>query len=310
MRNKHEGQRKRGSVSRARHVVQAVAFAVFLLPVLAVGWGLFGQVTGGEDAFGAVPADQLLYGSFSASSLFGIPLVDPFAALEAIAAAKSFTAGLLLGMLPILVLYGLVRGRAFCGWVCPMNLVLEIVDWLCGKLHIRVQERVLPRHAKAYVALAVLALSFVLGFPVFEALSPIGFLNKGIVFGSTAGALTFLAVVLVELFWGHRVWCRAICPLGGFYEVLGKVGQVNVRIDHDACIQCERCMGACLCDPEILEDPVDGYDDIVRAGDCMLCGKCVDACPQGALRIGLGRPRAPYIPEDEEPADGDSPAEA
>ena len=27
-------------------------------------------------------------------------------------------------------MYGIVRGRAFCGWVCPVNLLLEGVDWL------------------------------------------------------------------------------------------------------------------------------------------------------------------------------------
>lgn len=280
-------------ISWVRHVVQVVAFALFLLPVLAAGWALFGQVVGGENAFSQVPADEALFGSFSASNLFGISLVDPFAGLESIAAAKSFTVGLLVGMLPILVFYGLIRGRAFCGWVCPLNLVLEAVDWLRGKLHIKVQERVLPRHAKVYVAVAVLVLSLVLGFPVFEALSPISFVNKGIIFGSLAGGITFIAVILVELFWGHRVWCRALCPLGGFYEVVGKVGQVNVKIDHSACIQCNRCKQACLCDPEILDDPVAGRDGMVRAGDCMLCGKCVDVCPKDALKIGIGRTPAP-----------------
>ena len=170
-----------------------------------------------------------------------------------------------------------------------MNLLLEIVDWLRQKLHIKVQERVLPRHAKVYVAAGVLVLSLALSFPVFEALSPISFINKGLVLGSMAGGLTLLAVLVIELFWGHRVWCRALCPLGGFYEVVGKVGLVNVHIDHDKCIGCDKCKHACLCDPEILNDVVAGADTMVRAGDCMLCGKCTEACPTGALSIKPGR---------------------
>ena len=85
------------------------------------------------------------------------------------------------------------------------------------------------------------------------------------------------------------MWCRSICPLGGFYEVLGKVGQVNVAIDHERCIGCNKCKRACLCDPEILDAAVAGNDSIVRAGDCMLCGKCVEACPAGALVVKPGR---------------------
>ena len=275
--------------SVVRHVVQVCVLLLFLVPVLVAGGGLFGGMVGGDDAI-ATPASSFpFYGTLSSSSLFGITLLDPFAALQTIAAAKSFSLDWLLGLLPFLVVYGLIRGRVFCGWVCPVNLLLEIVDWLRGKLHITVEERALPRHVKVYVALAVLALSLLLSVPVFEALSPISFINKGLVLGSMAGGLTLLAIILVELFWGHRVWCRSVCPLGGFYEVVGKVGLVNVKIDHDVCIGCNRCKRACLCDPEILDAPVAGDDVIVRAGDCMLCGKCIEACPVNALSLSVGR---------------------
>ena len=204
-------------------------------------------------------------------------------------ASKSIALDSLLAVLPVLVFYGLIRGRVFCGWTCPVNLLLEIIDWIRLKLKIKVEERVLPRHAKVYIAAGVLVLSLVLSFPVFEALSPISFINKGLIFGSLVGGITLLAVILVELFWGHRVWCRALCPLGGFYEVVGKVGLLNVAIDNETCIGCNKCKKACLCDPEILDAPVAGEDVIVRAGDCMLCGKCIEACPVEALSIKIGR---------------------
>lgn len=275
-----------------RRIVQVLVLVLFLVPLFVSGWGLFGAMVGGDDVI-ATPAGSFpFYGTLSSSTLFGFTLLDPFAVLQTIAASKAFDPAWLLGLLPFLVLYGLIRGRVFCGWVCPVNLLLELVDWLRKKLHIKVEEHVLPRHVKAWVALGVLVLSALLSFPVFEALSPIGFINKGLVFGSLAGGLTLLAILLVELFWGHRVWCRAICPLGGFYEVVGKVGLVNVKIDHETCIGCNKCKRACLCDSEILDAPVAGEDVIVRAGDCMLCGKCIEACPTKALSITVGRPSA------------------
>ena len=288
---KEEKARKGFPFTIVRRVVQVFILILFLIPVLAVGWGLFGVVTGGDNVM-ATPSDLPFYGTLSSSSLFGITLLDPFAALQTIAAAKTFSLDWLLGLLPLLVVYGFIRGRVFCGWVCPVNLLLEIVDWLRKKLNIKVAETVLPRHTKVYVALGVLVLSAILSFPVFEALSPISFINKSLVLGSLVGGLTLLAIVLVELFWGHRVWCRSICPLGGFYEVVGKVGLVNVKIDHDACIGCNKCKRACLCDPEILDAVVAGDDTMVRAGDCMLCGKCVEACPVNALSIAPGRTSA------------------
>lgn len=273
----------------ARRIVQVLVLVLFLVPVLAAGWSLLGGTVGGDNAIGTPANSFPFYGTLSSSSVFGISLLDPFAMLQAVVAAKAFSPEWLLAALPVLVVYGLIRGRAFCGWCCPVNLLLEFVDWLRAKLHIKVEERVLPRHVKVYVAAGVLVLSLLLGFPVFEALSPISFINKGLVLGSMVGGITLLAVVLVELFWGHRVWCRAICPLGGFYEVVGKVGLVNVHIDHEKCIGCNKCKKACLCDPEILDAAVAGEDAVVRAGDCMACGKCVEACPTAALSLKLGR---------------------
>lgn len=288
-----EGKRKT-HWTLARRIVQVCVLALFCLPLVVAGWGLVGQLGAGapapENAV-ATPAEGVFFGSLASSSIGPITLLDPFAALQIAFASKSVDVTWLLAALPVLLAYGLIRGRAFCGWVCPVNLLGEIVDMLRAKAGLRVAEHAIPRHAKLYVAAGVLVLSAVLSIPLFEALSPISAINRALLFGSCVGVVTLAAIVVVELTWARRVWCRALCPLGGFYEVLGRVGLVNVRIDTDACVHCDACSRACLCDPEILAPALAGDDVIVRAGDCMVCGACVDACPTRALRLGLGRPR-------------------
>lgn len=288
MRRLADTKKKTPKWTIARRVVQVAALVLFCLPLAFAGWGLFGQFAGDEFA-SPTPADGFFYGSLSASQLGGVDILDPFAALEAMAAARAFDAGIAVGLLPVLVVYGLVRGRAFCGWVCPLGLLLELVDWVRAKLGIEVRERAVPRHAKMWVALGVVVLSAVVAIPVFEAFSPISPINKGILFGSLSGVFTLVAVVIAELFWSRRVWCRSLCPLGGFYEAIGRCGQVNVKMDYNKCIHCDGCTKACLADPVILKPVLADEDAIVRAGDCMACGKCIDACPTGALRMGLGR---------------------
>ncbi len=273
-----------------RHTVQAFFLLLFCLPLLVAGWGLLGLHDVGDAAM-PTPADEAFYGSLASSNVAGVNLLDPFAALQIGAASKSFALTWGVAALVVAVVYAVIGGRAFCGWVCPVNLILEGTDWLRRKTRVPVAERTVPRHAKVWVALAVLVVSAAVSLPVFEALSPVAAVNRGILFGATAGVVTLVAVVLVEFFWSHRVWCRALCPLGGFYEVLGKGGVVTVSIDHDACTRCGACQKACLADPVILEDAVDGRDAIVRAGDCMVCGACVDVCPHGALRLSVGKPR-------------------
>lgn len=277
-----------GKVTIIRRVVQLAMLVLFCLPPLLAGWGIFGLFAGGDEQMPA-PADGVFFGSLSSSSVGGVTLFDPLAALEVFAASHSLELTALAGALLVLVAYGVIRGRAFCGWVCPVNLLGEGADWLRCKLGVAVPERTVPRRTKMLVALVVVVLSALVGFPVFEAVSPIGAVNKGLVFGGIAGAGTLLAVLTAELFFSRRIWCRSLCPLGGVYQAVGRAGQVNVAIDHKACIHCDQCKAVCLADPVILEPAVDGDEPLVRAGDCMACGACVDACPTKALRFRIGR---------------------
>lgn len=278
----------KGRISLARHVVQVLVLALFCIPPLAVGQGLFGATSGAEE-LSQTASSLPFFGSLSSSTIAGVVLADPFAVLETIVASKDVVVGAVVGALPILMLYGIVRGRAFCGWACPVNLVLEPLDALRAKLGIKVRERGCPRHVKLWVALGALVVAAITGQLVWEAVNPISLFSKGLLFGSLTGLATFIGIIVVDLVWGHRVWCRALCPLGGFYEAVGTVGMVNVKMNYDACIHCDKCKRVCLCDPEILDGVLSGEDKRVKAGDCMLCGKCVDACPTKALTIGLGR---------------------
>ena len=254
-----------GKITVVRRVVQGCMLVLFCLPPLLAGWGLAGLFAGGDGEV-TTPAEGVFFGSLSSSSVAGVPLFDPLGAVEAMAASRGLlAASALTGALLIVVVYGLVRGRAFCGWVCPVNLVGEGVDAARRRLGIEVPERTVPRRAKIGVAAAVVLLSALVGF--------------------------LLAIIIAELLVSRRLWCRALCPLGGTFQVLGRAGQVNVAIDHDACIHCDKCTHVCLADPEILAPALVGEDTIVRAGDCMACGACVDVCPTSALRFRFGRPR-------------------
>ncbi|WP_102275455.1 NapH/MauN family ferredoxin-type protein [Cytobacillus massiliigabonensis] len=264
MRNKIFPERK---WTIARRIIQFLIIALFFSPLLLV----------------AVEGDNFFFGSLSSSTFIGIVLSDPFAALQVMLASKEIHLAYISGAMIIFVFYLIIRGRTFCSWICPVNTILEFT----GKLRrfIKVPDRTYNRHTKKYIASAVLLLSFLVGVPVFELFSPIGFTMRNALFSFGIGIWIIIAIVLFELLISKRGWCRYFCPLGGFYQSFGKAGIFNVKFDHDACVGCDKCRSVCFADPVILEPGIFRESKFVVSGDCSLCGACVDHCPFDALKI-------------------------
>ena len=58
-------------------------------------------------------------GNLSSSVLFNlVPLSDPYAVLQMVAAGAVIATDLIIGALIITIFYLVVGGRAFCSWVC------------------------------------------------------------------------------------------------------------------------------------------------------------------------------------------------
>jgi len=221
-------------------------------------------------------------GTLSAASLFGLQLSDPLATLQVLLLTGSLTGSLLVGTAIVLVFYGLLGGRVFCGWICPVHLLTDLADLLPWT-------RRLPRwplSGKLAALVVVLLLSLVFGVPAFETLSPIGIATRALTFGAGASLLVLLLIVLAEGVLVRRVWCRSLCPLGGFYGLLGRLGLLAVAYVPARCTHCGLCRKVCFV-PEVLDPALAGSELWVHDGDCSRCGACVGACPEKALAYGL-----------------------
>lgn len=93
----------------ARRIAQLAVLALFA-GTARLGWTLLGR--------------PILSGDLSASLvLWTIPLSDPFALIQKLAAGLMPEVTLIVGALLVLAGYILLGGRSFCAWVCPMNSV-------------------------------------------------------------------------------------------------------------------------------------------------------------------------------------------
>lgn len=78
---------------------------------------------------------KILTGNLSSSKLFDmIPLGDPFASFQMFFAGAVISLDVIIGAAIITIFYGIVGGRVFCSWVCPINPIVDLASYLRRKL--------------------------------------------------------------------------------------------------------------------------------------------------------------------------------
>jgi len=232
---------------------------------------------------------HILEGTFGASILFGIvPLADPYTTLQVLATGFVLGADVLLGALLIVLFYMIVGGRAFCSWVCPINMVTDLANWLRRKLNLDKEEvnyRFLKRNTRYWIMVLGVIVSAVVGVAAFEILSPITIMQRGIIFGFGAGISVIFAIFLFDLFGVKNGWCGHLCPLGAAYSIIGKSSIIRVKHDHEACTACMKCKVVCP-ENQVLH-MIDKESISVTDGECTNCGRCVDVCDDDALEFSI-----------------------
>jgi polyferredoxin len=196
---------------------------------------------------------------------------------------------LLIGFLLISVIFR----KAFCGWLCPVGSLSELV-WKVGRKILK-QNWVLPRWLDIPLrSLKYLLLAF-FGYAVAGmSVSAIdAFLNSpyGLVadvkmldffrYLGSIGVITLLTLLLLSFFY-QNFWCRYLCPYGALTGLAALFSPSRIRRDPQKCIDCSKCAKAC---PALLA--VD-KQLTVRSAECMACMECVAVCPaEVALEMSL-----------------------
>lgn len=222
-------------------------------------------------------------GDLNASNFLGIPLTDPLTALQYLLLGE-MAGKVLLGAGLVILIYGLLGGKTFCSWVCPVNTVGEYADKLRGWLG--TGNRELNHKLKYLLLLFVIILTPLVGYPVFAPFNPVGQTSMALAFGIEIALVPLLLILAFELFLSRRGWCRSLCPLGAFYALLGRISPLVVSYQREKCINCRACTRVCPMGAATLQGPLEQKQNLVTDWDCTRCGSCVDVCPQQALQFG------------------------
>lgn len=189
----------------------------------------------------------------------------------------------------LIIVFTVVFGRLFCGWVCPQTIFLEFIfrpieHWIEGDRNARIkldkgpwtQEKILKKGAKwaiYYLISLLIAHTFLAYIIGKDALLAIQTSPPSENVPVLLGLLIFSAVFFWVFARLREQVCTTICPYGRLQGVLVDNDTIHVTYDH---VRGEprghRKRGA----------------DHTALGDCIDCNLCVQVCPTGIdIRNGL-----------------------
>lgn len=193
--------------------------------------------------------------------------------------------------LAIVLGIGILVGRFFCGWICPIGLLQDLLHKIPSR------KFPVPRWT-TWIKYPVLAGS------VFAAAWYIGgdslwfFCN----FCPTAGVQVVLPASIMErdalklfeqpakfaatlaMLLGavalSRPFCKILCPIGALVAITNKIMPWKLHLNGSSCIHCRKCERSCPMDLPVMKHQDSA---VSRDAECILCHECKSACPVNAI---------------------------
>lgn len=219
-----------------------------------------------------------------------LPLTDPFVALQSLFAGHLPETLGVLGVVIVVLFYMLLGGRVYCSWVCPINVVTDTAGWLRDRLGIKGSVH-MSRQTRYWILAMTLIGSAMTGVVLWELINPISMLHRGLIFGLGTAWTIVLVIFMFDLFVMSRGWCGRLCPVGAFYEQIGRWSPVRIRAaKRSACDDCMDCFQVCP-EPQVIRPALKGegkgVGPVILSPSCTNCGRCIDVCAKDVFSFGL-----------------------
>jgi ferredoxin-type protein NapH len=217
-----------------------------------------------------------------------LPLTDPFLLLQALLAGNMPERNALIGLAIVVFGYVVVGGRNFCSWVCPVNPVTDLANWLRARLGIRGGAHI-SRATRYWILAATLVVATATGTIAWEMVNPVSMLHRGLVFGMGFAWAVIVAVFLFDLFVMRHGWCGHFCPVGAFYSLIGRFSLLRIRLPaRAACDDCMDCFAVCP-EQQVIRPALKGIagaPPIILDPNCTNCGRCIEVCTKDVFGFG------------------------
>ena len=234
----------------------------------------------------------------------------------------------ILGLTGIIVVT-LLFGRLYCSLLCPLGILQDVLSWLPRQLKWRKKRfhslpalRVL-RGAIVVLALTAIASGFLLPLLLLDPYSGFGRIaaniaaplfvklnNRCVEWLGAARfdwlyprempsltlvviimAIVTLAILAVLSWYGGRLFCNSLCPVGAILSIFSRFSLFRLVIGG-TCTSCGLCAGQCKA------GCIDAKKRLLDFERCVMCLNCVAACRSGAFHFE-SRWRRKAVPGEE-----------
>ncbi len=216
----------------------------------------------------------------------------------------------------VLVLFFLIlyvaMGRAWCGWLCPLGMIQDLMNWVRSRLGIsryRLNpfQRQVANVGRYSIFFAGLVLSILIGIqivtwyvdrgdiyrPICQVCPAYPFFTisqAGLGLTTDVGAkhLPWISLATLSLFLFaavviRRPFCR-ICPVAVIMMPFNGVSGISLHKDGKKCTRCSMCYRVCPVDVTEVWKEMEKTDITVH--NCILCMRCVEVCPEDGCLTG------------------------
>ena len=188
-------------------------------------------------------------------------------------------------IIAILLLTTFFFGRIFCGYACALGAIQELMSKFKFKSNLKDQKNkktiALNPKITFYIRISYFIIFMVSG--IVWGLAVVQYLNvfegfkiiKNPGFPIIGIPAILIGIIIISSIFIYRPWCRLLCPFGALADLTSRVSMFKLR-RTDACNDCELCEKIC---------PTQEAERDAHKGECYLCNRCVEICPQNAIEF-------------------------
>lgn len=173
------------------------------------------------------------------------------------------------------LIFSIVFGRLFCGFLCPLGFLFDVIWKVTELLHLpklRRDEkfmRIIRIINKVFLGFFLCGISLLIAILV---LSP-EILN-GVRIPILVPIIAACVMIIVNSL-ARRLFCN-VCPIGSFIGFFEKISVVKLKKECGECMMCGACYEACPM--RIKKIYTEIKDNNISSPQCIYCGECIKKC--------------------------------